>query len=78
MLKLDIAGESDPFCIITIGNKSIKTSTFKNSSNPNWNEGLKIQTFLYGTIDEIKNNLPEINVEIYDEDPFNVIKIFGI
>ena len=78
MLKLDIAGESDPFCIITIGNKSIKTFTCNNSSNPNWHEGLKFKTFLYGTKDEIKNNPPEIIVEVYDEDPFNVIKLFQI
>ena len=72
LLKLDIAGESDPFCVVTIGNKSIKSDVFQNSVNPNWNQGFNFRVILYGTKDEIKNNPPEIIVEVYDEDPFNV------
>ena len=73
MLMLDLVGVSDPYVIVNLGNQSIQSKIIKNSVNPTWNQFLNIpEVFLYGTIEDIKRNPPEIIVNIYDSDPFNV------
>jgi len=72
MLQADIATESDPFVIITIGDKALKSKTVENSVNPNWGQRFNVNTIIFGSLEDILKNPPEIIIDVYDEDPFNV------
>ena len=79
MLLLDMAGNSDPFAIVSIGNHSVQSKVIKNTANPNWNEILSISKVdLYGTLEEIRVNIPEITVNIYDEDEIYIYHVLLI
>jgi Ca2+-dependent lipid-binding protein len=70
---MDIAGESDPFALITLGNQTTSSKVINNTVNPTWNETLSIdQIYLYGNLAHILQNPPEIFINIYDYDRFAI------
>ena len=40
LIKSDIIGLSDPYCIVKIGNQILKSKVIKNNLNPHWDEKL--------------------------------------
>jgi hypothetical protein len=59
--------------VVTLGNQSIRSKTISDTTNPTWNQTLCIeQVYIYGTLDYIIKNPPEVIVDLYDEDPFDV------
>lgn len=40
LAKMDVLGSSDPYCILQIGQQTMKSKVIKNNINPNWNENL--------------------------------------
>jgi hypothetical protein len=73
LLMLDFAGESDPFARISLKNISVYSRTIDDNINPTWNETLSIPNiYLYGNLEELYQHPPEVVIDIFDEDPFNV------
>ena len=40
LARMDVLGSSDPYCILQIGQQTMKSKVIKNNLNPNWNETL--------------------------------------
>lgn len=69
LLGLDASGLSDPYINIVIGNQSVKSKRKVQTNNPKWGSTFVIpHIYLYGDLEFILNNPPEIIVEVFDED----------
>ena len=56
-----------------MSNQSVYSETINQTNNPKWNKTLTIpQVNVYGLLDAIVANPPEIIVEMFDEDTFQV------
>ena len=73
-----ISGESDPFVRTSVCNQSVTSEIIENTVNPIWNQYLKIPSIVfYGDIDWILKNPPEIVLDIFDKDEFQVFVHFS-
>merc|ERR1719391_1198005 len=59
LANMDYMGKSDPYAILTYGSQERRTTTINNNLNPTWNHQV---TFDY------EENVPTIDIEVYDED----------
>jgi hypothetical protein len=70
---MDYSGLSDAYVNISIGDKSVKTKVKDQTNNPTFVEVLQInEIIIYGNIDFIKINPPEISINLFDQDMFSV------
>ena len=59
----------DPYCQVAFVNQSMRTEIKYKTLSPIWDQTLIFETVdIYGNPDEIKENPPTINVELYDHD----------
>jgi Ca2+-dependent lipid-binding protein len=42
LIKADLVGSSDPYVVLTIGDRTISTVVVKNSLNPEWNQNFEV------------------------------------
>ena len=71
LIGLDETGLSDPYFIIRVYNQIVKGKVVKQTNNPDWNCYIILKDiFLYGTLESIIQNPPEIIIDLYDEDFF--------
>merc|ERR1712106_403276 len=66
--NLDIVGKSDPYVVIKSGKQELKSSTQKNTLNPEWNWTTDV------LIDESD---PEMAIYVYDSDKFGKDDLMG-
>ena len=60
MKDLDAVGQQDPYCVITVGDTTLKTKADKEGGKrPKWNETLDF---------ECSEEVTEIRVKLYDKD----------
>lgn len=79
LLGLDSSGLSDPYINIVIGNQSVKSKRKVQTNNPKWGTTFIIpHIYLYGNLEYILNNPPEIIIEVFDEDFGKVSNSFCI
>ena len=78
-MKKDSSGLSDPYLKISIGNQSIVSDVIDQTNNPIWNDTFLIsELYLYGGLEFIRQNPPEIILDIYDKDHFIVLNFYWI
>ncbi|CAA0825400.1 ADP-ribosylation factor GTPase-activating protein AGD12 [Striga hermonthica] len=59
---------SDPYIILTLGQKQVRTSVVNSNLNPIWNEELKL---------DVPGNYSSIKLQVYDHDMFSADDIMG-
>ena len=69
LVKGDIVGKSDPYAVLTYGDKKVKTSPIKNSQNPKWD--------FEGDIPVEEGGPTIINLEVFDADKLGKDKSLG-
>ena len=67
--KSDLIGKSDPYAVVNFDGDKLKTSTAKNTQNPEWNQKFHIP------IDE--NGPHDVRVDIFDSDKLGKDKLLG-
>jgi hypothetical protein len=71
LIGLDKSGLSDPFVVVRVCNRTVKSHVIDQTNNPEWNTTLKItEICLYGSLRYIMHNPPEIIVDLFDKDLF--------
>jgi hypothetical protein len=69
LLGLDSSGLSDPYLKIIVGNQSVKSEKVVQTNNPKWELTFIVPNiYLYGSLDFILNNPPQVTIEMFDED----------
>ncbi|XP_077991695.1 otoferlin-like [Glandiceps talaboti] len=78
LIGSDSSGLSDPFTRILLANQSRATQVIDETLSPTWDEMLIIdELILYGTIDDVLDNLPMIVIEIFDQDTVGKSEFIG-
>ena len=69
LIGSDSSGLSDPFARVVFGNQSLCTQVIDETLSPTWDEMLIFnEVVVFGCIDEIKQEPPQIIIEIFDQD----------
>ena len=69
LIGSDDSGLSDPFARVVFGDQSLCTQVIDETLSPTWDEMLIFnEVVVFGAIDEIKSEPPQIIVEIFDQD----------
>jgi stromal membrane-associated protein len=61
LVKADIIGKSDPYCILKLGKQQLKSKTIFRTLNPDWNEDMMLSW----------DGSSSLLLEVYDHDNFN-------
>ena len=69
LIKADMIGKSDPFAVVTYGDKQYTTETVKNNLNPQWN--------FEADIPYNPNYSDSLRIDIYDDDKLGKNKLLG-
>lgn len=68
---------SDPYARIAFGTQSQVTEILTRTICPTWDQTLIFENVqIYGSIDKVANNPPEVIIELFDKDPV-VSWLFG-
>ena len=69
LIKADMLGKSDPFAVVTYGDKQYTTEIVKNNLNPQWN--------FEADIPYNPNYSDSLRIDIYDDDKLGKNKLLG-
>ena len=69
LIKADMIGKSDPFAVVTYGDKQYTTEIVKNNLNPQWN--------FEADIPYNPNYSDSLRIDIYDDDKLGKNKLLG-
>lgn len=64
LIKQDIGGKSDPYCVVSIGTQQFRTRTIYNTLNPIWNYVCEVNLLTKLLSKYYQNNLNIICINI--------------
>lgn len=78
LLASDADGFSDPYARIAFGTQSQVTEILTRTICPTWDQTLIFENVqIYGSIDKVANNPPEVIIELFDKDPVGQDEFMG-
>ncbi|XP_068709292.1 myoferlin-like isoform X2 [Montipora foliosa] len=78
LLAADADGFSDPYARVVFGTQSQVTETLARTICPTWDQTLIFENVqIYGGIDKVVNNPPEVIIELFDKDAVGKDEFMG-
>lgn len=78
LLASDADGFSDPYARIAFGTQSQVTEILARTICPTWDQTLIFENVqIYGSIDKVARNPPEVIIELFDKDPVGQDEFMG-